>query len=222
MVQASIDTEVDDPVAMPQYIGTHFSAICSLMPRALLLTGVFRDLLTRHFSSRDYIETPELQRLIWQRGEQTNILIEVIHRWVPVLTEKRAAVIIKRNTYANRRLGIGDRLQMPLADMSGDPHYSTFWVGSHTLFCLGGSGAQAELLATEVQREMTGFGPVIQRTLRLHRFSVTEVGAIAELEEATENFVVPVTVGYAYEQNWLIRQQAPTLRSVSLSTLLDC
>ena len=69
---------------------------------------------------------------------------------------------------------------------------------------------------------MTGFGPVIQRTLRLHRFSVTEVGAIAELEEATENFVVPVTVGYAYEQNWLIRQQAPTLRSVSLSTLLDC
>ena len=77
------------------------------------------------------------------------------------------------------------------------------------------------MLATEVQRELTGFGPVILKSLGLHRFQVTEVGAIAELEEATENFVVPVTVGYAYEQRWLIKRQAPTLRTISLSTILD-
>lgn len=204
-----------------QYLQETPSALCSLLPRPLLLTGFFRDILMRHFAERDQIEAPELQQLIWQQGEQTNILIESIHRWVPELTERRPAVVIKRNAYTNRRRGIGDRQQLPSADTFGNPHYATFWVGSHTLFCIGGSGAQAELLATEVQRELTEFGPVIRRTLNLHRFQVTEVGAIAELEEATENFVVPVTVGYAYEQVWSLAKQAPTLRTVSLSNLLD-
>jgi len=222
MVQETPSDNTEQPTAPPQFIGPQFSHLCSLLPRPLLMTGVFRDLLLRHFANREQIETPELQRLIWQQGEQTNILIEAIHRWVPELTEHRPGVIIKRNAYANHRFGIGDRLQTPSADRYGDPHYATFWVGSHTLFCLGGSGAQAELLATEVQRELTEFGPAILKSLGLHRFQVTEVGAIAELEEATENFVVPVTVGYAYEQRWLIRQQAPTLRTISLSTILDC
>lgn len=219
--QAPVDTDTQ-ATATPQYLGIEPSALCSLLPRPLLMTGIFRDLLIRHFSSQAFIEAPELQHLIWQQGEQTNILVETIHRWVPELTEHRPAVIVKRNAYANRRYGIGDRLQMPLADKSGDPHYATFWIGSHTLFCIGGSGAQAELLATEVQRELTEFGPPILRSLQLHRFQVTEVGAIAELEEATENFVVPVTVGYAYEQRWLVRQQAPLLRRISLATVLDC
>jgi hypothetical protein len=221
MVQEIPSGSAEQTAAKPQFIGTQFSNLCSLLPRPLLMTGVFRDLLIRHFSSRETIETPELQRLIWKQGEQTNILIEAIHRWVPELTEHRPAVIIKRNAYANRRMGIGDRQQMPSADRYGDPHYATFWVGSHTLFCLGGSGAQAELLATEVQRELTEFGPLILRSLGLHRFQITEVGAIAELEEATENFVVPVTAGYAYEQRWRLSQQAPTLRTISLSTILD-
>lgn len=221
MPQETPSSSEEQATPAPQFIGASFSNLCSLLPRPLLLTGFFRDVLIRHFSSIDYIEAPELQRLIWQRGEQTNILIEAIHRWVPELTEHRPGVIIKRNAYANRRFGIGDRHHGPSADTVGNPHYATFWVGSHTLFCLGGSGAQAELLATEVQRELTEFGPVILKSLSLHRFQVTEVGAIAELEEATENFVVPVTVGYAYEQRWLIKRQAPTLRTISLSTILD-
>ena len=134
--------------------------------------------------------------------------------------EKRPAVILKRNTYQNQRIAIDDRHQPTRRDQ-GDRHYSTLWLGSHSLFCIGGSGAQVELLATEVQRELTEFGPLIREKMQLHRFSVIEVGAIAELEEATENFVVPVNVGYAYQERWVLRQQAPVLKHISLSMILD-
>lgn len=222
MVQTVTPDTTSDPVAQPQFIGTTFSNLCSLLPRPLILTGLLREILIRHFAKAEYIETPELAHLLWQEGEQSGILIESIHRWRPELTEKRPAVIVKRNSYANRRLGIADRNNGSPADMQGHAHYTTFWVGSHTLFCIGGSGAQAELLGTEVLRELHHFHPLIRATALLHRFQVTEVGAIAELEEARENFVVPVTVSYAYEDRWIIRQENPTLRSISFSQLLDC
>lgn len=208
--------------AQSQFIGTKVSNLCSLLPRPLILTGLFRELLIRHFAKAEYIETPELAHLLWQEGEQTGILVESIHRWTPELTEKRPAIIVKRNAYTNQRMGIGDKLDGPGSDLQGNTHYTTFWVGSHTLFCIGGSGAQAELLGTEVYRELHQFHPLIRKTALLHRLQVTEVGAIAELEEATENFVVPVTVGYVFEDRWVIRQESPTLRNVRLSFVLDC
>ena len=206
--------------ATPQFIGPHPSAICSLLPRPLIMTGLLRDLLTRHFALPGYIEEPDLRHLIWQDAPTTGILIESYHRWDPRTMEKRPAVILKRNAYQNQRIAIDDRHQPTLRDR-GDRHYVTMWIGSHTLFCIGGSGAQVELLATEVQRELTEFGPLIREKIPLHRFAVVEVGAIAQLEEATENYVVPVNVGYAYQECWALRQQAPTLKRISLSMLLD-
>ena len=205
-----------------QIIGnTDLSSLCSMLNRPIVLTGLFRDVLIRHFSSDKYIEEPDLRHLIWKPGEDTGILIESIHRWRPETTERRPAVIVKRNAYQNERRGIGDRRMGPITDKEGNNHYVTFWKGSHTLFCIGGTGAQAEILATEVQRELTEFGPELVRTLGLMRFQVTEIGAVGELEEAQENFVVPVTVGYAYEERWVTKLQASRLNSVSLSLIKE-
>jgi hypothetical protein len=195
--------------------------MCHLLARPLVLTGFLRDYLVRHFQAMT-IEDNALRHLIWKNDLTTPILIESIHRWRPQLTEARPAVIIKRNAYSNRRVGIGDRMQGNPADRLGNAHFATYWLGSHTLFCLGGSGAQAELLATEVQRELTEFGPVIQRAVGLHRYQVVEVGEVGELEESTENFVVPVAVAYAFEQKWVLLSQAPRLAHVSLSMILEC
>ena len=206
----------------PLYLGTKISSVCSLMPRPIVLTGFLRDVLIRHFADVNSIEDPALRHLVWSNTMgASNILIESVHRWLPQYTEQRPGVIIKRNAYQNRRIGIGNKHQGPPADKRGDPHYSTMWVGSHTLFCIGGTGAQAEVLATEVQRELTEFAQHYARQMHLHRFQVVEVGAVGELEEATENFVVPVTVGYAYMENWVVSQQAPTLHHVSLSLILE-
>ena len=139
----------------PTYLGSFFSSFCSLLGRPQLMTGIFRDILMRHFYSAGHIEDPNLRQLVWRPGETTDILIESVYRWRPELTEHRPGVLIKRNAMQNERRGIGDRHQGQVTDMYGHEHYATFWVGSHTLFCIGGSGAQAELLGTEVQRELT-------------------------------------------------------------------
>lgn len=199
---------------------TSFSSFCALMARPVLMTGLLRDLLTRHFQPGN-IEDRDLRKLIWKDSPDTGILIETVTRWKPNTTEKRPAVVVKRNAYRNIRLGINDQHQMNPADRIGNRHFETVWTGSHTLFCLGGSGAQAEILATEVQRELTQFGPAIRQHLDLKRFAVLDIGAINELEEATENFVVPVTVGYAYSECWVLDEQAPRFNKLSLSAILD-
>jgi hypothetical protein len=222
MVVTVAPNPAENGTATSQFIGVSISSLCSLLPRPLIMTGIFREILVRHFQEADNIENPELKHLLWQKGEQTNILVESVHRWRPELTEHRPAVILKRNAFKNQRFGIADRHLGSSADIYGNEHFTTFWIGSHTLFCIGASGAQAELLATEVLREVHHFHEVIRRTAKLHRLAVLEVGPIAELEEAVENFVVPVSIGYAYEDSWVVREEAPTLRSVSFSYITEC
>lgn len=197
-----------------------FSAFCQLMASPQILTGLFRDLLQRHFTE-DNIEEADLRNLIWHASENTHIVIESAYRWSPALTQRRPAVVIKRNAYKNFRVTIGDSRQMPFVDGEGNRSFVTGWLGSHTLFCIANSGAKVELLASEVQRELTGFAEIIRSTLGLLRFQVLEIGAVAILEEAQENFVVPVTVTYAYEQRWSVREQAPRLNNISLSCLVE-
>lgn len=194
------------------------SALCSIGWRPLMVTGLMRDVLTRHFAVPIHIEEPDLRQLVWQEGERTGILIESIYRWRGSLVEKRPAVIIKPNGRKNARYGIADRLG---PTEQGFERYMTFWVGSHTLFCIHGSGASVEILATEVQRELTQFAPVLVRYLNLMTFRVTEVGAIAELEEAKESWVIPITVAWAYPEIWQVEQESLKLRKVALSVLLD-
>jgi hypothetical protein len=158
------------------------------------------------------IESSDLGRAIWTEGTDTGILIESIHRWRGELVEKRPAVIIKRNAYRSLRLGVGDKMGV---DTRGMIRYGHAWVGSHTLFCIHGKGAATEVLATEVQRQMTRFGPVLVDHLKwLLRWRVVDVGAISELEEAREGFVVPVTVGWAYDDSWTLELESLKLRKV--------
>lgn len=222
MVQEFTSEPPETNTGQSQFIGTTVSSLCSLYPRPLIITGLFREILTTHFADPETIEEPDLRDLVWQPGTATSILIESNHRHIPELTEFRPAVIIKRNTMQNRRLGIADLNQGPPTDPAGRAHYTTFWAGSHTLFCIARSGAQAELLATEVYRQLHQFHPVIRDFALLLRFQVTEVGAIAELEEARESFVVPITVAYAFYDAWTITQEVPILRSVKLSFITDC
>jgi len=187
--------------------------------RPIMITGLLRDLMTRKFNGEpNNIEEPDLKHLVWREDERTGILIESIHRWRGDLVEKRPAIIVKLNARQNVRMGIAD-LVGPTEQ--GNMRYCTFWVGSHTLFCIHGSGASVEILATEVQRHLTGFGPVVRQYLRLPQWQVTEVGAVSEIEEARESFVIPITVGWAYDEQWELGLESLKLRKVPLSVLLD-
>lgn len=187
--------------------------------RPLLITGIIRDVLKHHFNVTENIENSALGDAIWTPGRDTGILIESIHRWRGDLVEKRPAVIIKRNPMRNLRVVKGD---LKGIDEQGDSNYVTLWVGSHTLFCIHGTGASTEILATEVQREMTQFGPFIAESFDFFKFQCTEVGAVSEVEEATENNVVPVTVGWAYQETWKLVRSAHKLSAIQFSFDLDC
>lgn len=186
--------------------------------RPIMITGLLRDLITRHFAEPMQVEENDLRHLVWREDERTGILVESIHRWRGEVVGKRPAVIIKPNGRRNVRLGIADYAG---ADGQGHWMYQTFWVGSHTLFCIHESGASAELLATEVQRELTQFHPVITKYLGLYNWQVTEVGGVSEVEEARESFVVPVTVGWCYGEIWKLRLDSLKLRKTPLNVLLD-
>ena len=185
-----------DPVCGP---------LAHLRWRPILITGTLRHVLINHFIEPDHIEDPSIRDAIWTDGPGTGILIESVYRWRSLLAEKRPAILLKRNAFRNVRRVIGDRVGQ---DEEGNPRYETYWVGSHTLFCIHGSGAGAEVLATETQRELTQFTPALRDSLGLLRLQVTDIGEIGELEEATENFVVPITVAWGYNEIWTLRPEA--------------
>lgn len=195
------------------------NSLCTTGWQPILLTGFMRDRLINHFASPLNIETPDLRHIVWQPGERTGILIESVHRWRQGLVEKRPAVIVKRNAYHSVRLAISD---FSGKDKFGGKDYVVLWVGSHTLFCINRTGASVEILATEVQRYFTQFAQVFKEYLNFKSFSVVEVGAISEVEEATESQVVPVTVGWAYEETWNLRKEARPAWRVSLARLCEC
>lgn len=186
--------------------------------RPLLITGIIRDVLKNHFNVKENIESEYLKENLWTPERNTGILIESIHRWREELVEKRPAVIIKRNAMRNLRIARQDRLGI---DRQGDSNFATLWVGSHTLFCIHGTGASTEILATEVQREMTQFGPFIADSFGFFKFQCTEVGAVSEIEEATENFVVPLTIGWAYQETWRLTQESHKLSAIHFNFDLD-
>ena len=203
-------------------------SLCENGWQPLLLTGLFRDMFIRHFATAASIRADDLKQFIWKKDATSGIVIESVYRWRGDLVEKRPAILVKRNAYRQTRLGINDTVIG--AGASGDLYknergaihlHTVNWVGSHTIFCIHGTGASCEILASEVVDEMTMFAPVIRQQLSLMDFQVTEVGAISELEEASENYVIPVTVGWVYNKTWELKEESLPLREVVINLQLN-
>lgn len=201
------------------------SSLCAKGWQPLLITGFFRDFLVRQWSLAANILAPELKQYLWSEGPASAILIESAHRFRADMVEKRPAIMIKRNSYRNLAMGfagqiMGAGLAAYQYEKGAISRYTTQFVGSHTLFCIHQNGASTEMLATEVQSQLVDFSPVIRRHLNLRFFNVAEVGAIQELDESTENYVVPITASWAYEYTWELRQESLPLQAVSISNFL--
>jgi hypothetical protein len=199
-------------------------SLCENGWQPLLLTGLFRDMFIRHFSAEESIRANDLKQFVWKDDASSGILIESVYRWRGDLVEKRPAILVKRNAYRQTRLGINDNVMgmgtsgaLYENERGAISLHTVNWVGSHTIFCIHGTGASCEILATEVVDELTMFTPAIRQYLSLMDFQVTEVGAISELEEASENYVIPVTVGWVYNKTWELKQDSLPLREVVIN-----
>ncbi len=208
----------EPPKDEPQSISV--SSLCEMGWQPLLLTGFLRDDLIRHFTTPSEIEATDLRKYLWREDERTGILIESVFRWRGDVVEKRPAILIKRNAYQCEPI--------VLDDLTGEDEksyqyeeYANLFIGSHTLFCIHGTGASVDILATECVRYLNGFAPIIRRYLSLAKFQVTEVGAISEVEEAREHYTVAITVGWAYTEEWRVQRESLPLRRISFQTLVD-
>jgi hypothetical protein len=195
------------------------ASICALMPRPQVVQGLLVSWMRVHFSDAPNIEDPALKNTLWAADiRQTGIAVDSVYKWQPALTEFRPGIFIKRGPWKIVRLGIDDRrMGVP---PSGYRQYSTYVQGAHTLFCVSNAPAECEILGAEVFRELIEFGPIIRQAYGFMRFQVMEVGEVSILEEARQNFILPISVAYAAEESWEIVQQAPPLKSIKLSTFL--
>lgn len=195
--------------------------LCSLGPRPWIVTGFLVGWMRYHFSAEDQLEDADLKKdlrgRLWKATlANSGMLIESITSWKPSKTETRPSILVARNDWHIRRLGINDQL-MGGFPKDGGQHFSVALQGSHTLFCLAPKGPAAEILAMEVCRELFQFGPIIRWQLNLLRFTVVGAGKLFLVEESQSHYAVPVTVAYECEDNWVIHRQAPFLKSFKLS-----
>lgn len=215
-------TPTRDPASVQNTF--NLSYLCEKGWQAQLITGFLRDLLIRQWTDSTNIIHPMLKKSLWSAENSTGILIETVHRYQPTLVGKRPAIMIKRNPMKNMKLGLlnkihggGDFRQI---EKGAFERFATVFVGSHTLFCISRTSPGAEILATEVANQVMEFSPVISRDLNLRFFSVTDIDTIHELEEETENYVVPVNVGWMYEHSWELKRESLPLKTISLASIL--
>lgn len=199
------------------------SALCSYGMRPHVMTGFLRQLLIGHFTDPSNIESPQIRRhveelLAWKPSDTTEagtapgVLVDSITRWNPSNTDRRPAVLIKRNEWQWQRKGIGDNAASNV--YTGSTSYAGFWEGSHTLFCLAQNGAEAEFLTTEVVKFLVAFSPMIRDQMDLHRFYVGGVGGVSEVQEVIQGYAIPVTVAYIAEEVWKLQPYAPRLKRI--------
>ena len=202
----------------PQLKLSDLPYLCPYYPRPQILTATFVQWMIQHFSSINNLEQTPLRNKIYDKIiRESGILITTDTAFEPEKLEKRPAIVVKRNAWRGLRLGIGNRM-MGAVEPDGNEYFSKLWQGSHTLFCLGGEGAEAEILASEVAREVNGFSEVVRKAVDLHRLEVLDLGPSAKLEEASENYVIPVTVAYAWQDRWGVTEpNAPLINKLDLS-----
>jgi hypothetical protein len=188
--------------------------------------------MQEHFSDANKIENRALRDNVFvpepvdttEGTYATGILIDPIYKWNPRRFSKRPAIYIKRNELEIQRLGINDGMTVGLGrdengnlkTYEGDKH-EVGVLGSHTLFSIGRSGAEAEVLASEVFREVQHFAPVLRGDLKLHRLVIAGYTDVQQVEEYDQHFVVAVTVGWAYIEAWRLIPQAPWLKSLAIN-----
>lgn len=209
-----------------------WSSLCSTGHTPNIITGAILRFLQEHFSRTENIENDVLKQKIFHPQPEdtteglvpTGILIDPIYKWNPQNFSKRLAIYVKRNGMRIERYGINDGVTAGLGrDKDGElknydgDHHVVGGLGSHSIFCIGRSGAEAEVLGSEVFREVQHFAPVLRRDLKIKKLAVTEVTEIQQLEEYDQHFVVAVILAWGYFETWRLVPEAPWLKGFNLA-----
>jgi len=182
------------------------------------MDGIFRELLIQHFEAAVNIEHEELtERLFSEIASENKILIEEFTTWTPQETQRRLAVIIKRNKWQCQKRGTFDNTSGTTVE--GFREHTKIWKGSHTFFAIANEGAEAAILAAEVYRYFNHFGPAFRHYFNLLMFELVDVGPPGRIEEWDEHWGIPITVGYGWADNWILKPDSPVISTISVSNI---
>jgi hypothetical protein len=221
-----------------QFLDVDPSALCTTGKQPLNLTGAIVYILRRHFSDADVIKDEDLRAYLWKpqpadttaAASGSEILIEPLSKLTgqpSQYLQQRPAALVKRNRWSSKKLGVGDRytgvqrtanLNNRVNDYALDSsqRYEILITGSHTVFCIGGTPAEAEAVATESFFELLEFAQLIRTDLGLGYFKVNGIEPVSRLEESHEHFVAPIVLTYTFFHGWRLRNETVTLGSFSL------
>lgn len=108
------------------------------------------------------------------------------------------------------QLGLGNRLHgTPERDGYTEDRQVVGVVGSHTFFCMGTAGLEAEEIAMEVVNCLLGFSQIIREQFCLGKFMVSDIAPVSRVDECQDHFGVPVNVEYMAQWNWKLLRQSP-------------
>ena len=216
---------------LPNHPTLYVDGISSISETGLrphIITGIFLQLIREHFINADRIDSPYLKTLLWVHKEgdpvtpdpaRSKILIDPVYRWNLKETQRRPAVLVKRNEMQPQNIGLAHSRTFGLGDRdfpeAGSKH-SLFFVGSHTFFCVATDGGAVETLSTEVARHLYQFAPIITREFCFLTLEIAQIGEVTVLEESSEHFTVPIVMRYSYEDKWLLTKQEPRFKGVSV------
>ena len=175
----------------------------------LSVTGLTIELIRKLFSKEgSNIVSPALDNYYWvpePEGDlaeaKHQILVEEVFSWTPEKAGIRPAILIKGNKWQDRRVTLGDKVHHS-PQPSGEEKYFRHIQGSHTIFALGRTSAQTELLAREVYLYLNSFSPTILKETCFDRWDVPVLEGVQELEEYEEHFVIPLNLVYELSYSW--------------------
>lgn len=162
-----------------------------------------------------------MRHYAWNQDDKlSKILIEPVYRWNPQNIQQRPAVIVKRGPWKFVQLAIGSRQQgQPNLDGYEEDKHSVGVLGTHSFFCMGTVGLEAEEVAQEVVNCLMCFMQAIRKQFCLTRFFVTDIAPCSKIDECQDHFATPVNVEYAMQWNWNLIRQSPIWARLDQITL---
>jgi hypothetical protein len=208
------------------------TSLCTSQHLANVMTGMFTRACQAHFSNIDNLafgdntETGKqmLEDYIWTPDTATTkIQIQPVWMYNPQDIQRRPAIYVKRAKWKWTKIAINDGMTVgavrgsdgKVIQVRGDYHVKQC-DGAHVVFCVGRSGAEAELLGQEVCEYFMSFAPVLRGEMKLHYLEVSETDDIKMLDEDVERFAVPVILSYTFMRSWRLQQEAPWLKTLAI------
>jgi hypothetical protein len=197
--------------------------ICQAGPNFLRLTGFFSSFLRTYFANGDNFALPSWRGRVWTSDlKTTNLVIDDATLYNPKQVEHRPSLLVRRNSFSSVSLGIDSGRAMGAVSLTGERHYTNIWKGSHTVFCLARLPGETEQLAFETWFALNSYAPAIRLIFGLVACAVAEIGPLGILKEsAGQQWVVPITIAYAVQENWTLKPQSPPATQTGMDVTIE-